>query len=297
MKISKINKDRYGYAFIAPYFICFAIFGAFAMIYTIYLSFTDFGGIGDINFIGFKNYAAILKDKFFLKSIANTFILWIISVIPQMICAVVLAVILVQSKLKGKGFFRAVFYLPNLVTMSSVAVLFRFIMDWKSGALNQILISIGIIQEPINWFSKELATQATVGFINWWMWFGYSMIIFMAGIQAISNDVIEAATVDGANGRQMLTKITLPLIKPTIIYSIITSMIGGMTLFDIPFVLTNGDGAPSGSILTMVMYLYNTAFRNYRYGYAATIGVCLFILLGIMVFISYRVMNKKNAYE
>lgn len=297
MKKTNVNKGKYGYVFIAPYFIIFSIFGAFPILYTFYLSLTNWNGIGKAKIIGFKNFATVFHDKFFFQSIGNTVLMWVISVVPQMICALVIAVVLVQSKIKAKSFFRAIFYLPNLVTCSSVAVLFSFIMDWQAGALNKMLLGMHIINSPINWFQSTIATPITVGFINWWMWFGYTMIIFMAGIQAISNDVIEAAIVDGANGIQTLCYITLPLIRPTVIYNVITSLIGGMTMFDIPFVLTNGDGSPQGSILTMVMYLYNTAFRNYHYGYAAAIGTELFIMIGIMVFIAYKIMNRKPVYD
>lgn len=297
MKKSKINKGKWGYIFTAPYFITFFIFGVFPILYTFYLSFTKYKGTGKAKFVGLDNYTRLISDKYFYTSIGNTMYMWLLCIVPQMVCALILAVLLTQSKLKGKGFFRAIFYLPNLVTMSSVAVLFIFIMDWQSGALNKILMNLHLINANVNWLQSTVATPMVVAFISWWMWFGYSMIIFMAGIQAISQDIIEAAVVDGTNKRQMLLNITLPLIRPTVLYSIITSLIGGMIMFDIPFVLTNGDGSPQGSILTMVMYLYNTAFRNYNYGYAATIGTGLFVLITIMVVIVYKVINRKPVYE
>ena len=297
-KKKSVSKNRWGYLFIAPYFIIFSIFGIFPILYTFYLSFTKWkGGVVAPEFIGLENYQRLLTDTFFFKSIGNTIYMWLLCVLPQMVCALILAVVLSQSKIKGKGFFRAIFYLPNLLTMSSVAVLFRFIMDWQAGALNKILLALNAIDSPINWFQSTSATPMTVSFINWWMWFGYSMIIFMSGIKAISDDVYEAAIVDGANKKQLLFKITLPLLRPTVIYSIITSLIGGMIMFDIPFVLTNGDGSPQGSILTMVMYLYNNAFRNYNYGYAATIGTGLFVIILIMVIIAYKFINRKPTYE
>lgn len=295
---NKINKGKYGYLFIAPYFITFLIFGLFPIIYTFYLSFTKWkGGKALPVMVGFSNYERLIHDTFFFKSIGNTIYMWLLCIVPQMIFALFLAVVLSQYRVRGKEFFRAIFYLPNLVTMASVAVLFRFIMDWQTGALNQILMNLNIIHSPVNWFQSTFATPLTVAFINWWMWFGYSMIIFMSGIKAISNDLFEAAIVDGAGKWQVFSNITLPLIRPTVLYSIITSLIGGMTLFDVPFVLTNGDGSPQGSILTMVMYLYNTAFRNYNYGYGATIGVGLFLIIMVMVAIAYKIINRKPMYE
>jgi multiple sugar transport system permease protein len=297
-KRSKINKDGTGYLFIAPYFIAFFIFSVYPLLYTIYLSFSKWGGTGKSpQFIGIDNYVRLISDPVFFESIKNTFLIWFMCIIPQMIFALLLAVILTQSKIKGKEAFRAVYFLPNLMTMASVAVLFIFIMDWKTGALNIVLMKFNIIKEPINWFMNANATRTTVAFINWWMWFGYSMIIFMSGIKSISHDVIEAAIVDGANKWQLFKSITFPLIRPSMIYSMITSLIGGMALYDVPAVLTNGDGAPQGAIRTTVIYLYNTAFKYYNFGYGAAIGVGLFVLMIIAVAITYKFINRNNLFE
>jgi multiple sugar transport system permease protein len=298
IKRKSLDKSHYGYLFIAPYFIAFFLFGIFPILYSFYLSFTKWNGsIAKPSFIKLANYERLIQDTVFFKSIGNTLIMWTVSIIPQMIFAIILAALLTNSKLKGKEAFRGIYYLPNLITMASVAVLFRFLMDWQSGALNRVLMSFHIIGSPVNWLQDVTSTRLTVSFISWWMWFGYSMIIFMAGIKAISEDVFEAATVDGASKGQCFWNITLPLLRPTMVYSIITSLIGGMTMFDVPFVLTNGDGAPQGGILTMVMYLYNTAFRNYNFGYGATIGTGLFLIILVAVILAYKLVNKNESYD
>ncbi|MDT8715523.1 sugar ABC transporter permease [Clostridium sp. 19966] len=295
---NKVNKNNYAYLFIAPYFIAFMIFGLYPILYTFYLSLTDWDGTASTpKFILFDNFKTLIRDTTFFSSIGNTAIMWIANIIPQMIFALFLAVALTNTKIKGKEFFRGIFFLPNLVTVASVAVLFRFIMDWQTGALNRILMSLKILNQPVEWLQSITATRGGVSFINWWMWFGYTMIIIIAGIKAIPDDVLEAAIVDGANKWQSFWNITLPLIRPTMLYTVITSLIGGMTMFDVPFLLTNGDGSPQGSILTMVMYQYNTAFRTYNFGYGATIGTGLFILLAVVVFIAYKMMNRKPVYD
>lgn len=297
-KKKHVDKSRFAYYFIAPYFITFLIFGVYPILYSFYLSFTKWNGMtAKPEFVNIQNYITLFHDKFFFKSISNTLIMWGLNIIPQIIFALILAVILTDEKLKGRDIFRGLYYLPNLVTMSSVAVLFSFILDWKTGALNKILVNMHIISQPVNWLQNITATRSAVAFINWWMWFGYSMIIFMAGIKSISNDVFEAARVDGASKWQTFSKVTLPLIRPTMIYTVITSLIGGLTMFDVPFVLTNGDGSPQGSITTMVIYLYNTAFKNYNYGYGATVGVGLFCLTLVSVVAAYKFLNKNPIYE
>ncbi len=282
----------YGYFFIAPFFIVLAIFSAYPMLYSLGLSFFEWDGTArPATFVGGKNFIALLSDETFRDAILNTWILWLVNVIPQMIFGLLMAIILTDEKIRAKGFFRGVFYLPNLITMSSVGALFYFIMDWQSGSLNQILMNLHIIDEPFNWLQDIFATRTSVSAILTWMWFGYTMIIFMAGIKAIPTELFEAGYVDGTTKWQSFRYITLPSIKPTMLYQIVTSLIGGMTLFDIPNVLTGGNGEPQGSILTMVMYLYNMAFKSNYFGYAATIGVGLFLIILIFVVLAFKLLK------
>ena len=298
-KLSKGDKYGYhGYAFIAPFFIVLIIFVVIPIIYSLNLSFTKWdGSIIPAKYTGLDNYKRLVHDTTFFKSIANTWIIWLANVIPQMVFGLGLAVLLSERKLRGKGLFRGVYYLPNLVTMASVGALFYFILDWQSGTLNRILMSLHIISEPINWLQDIVATRGAVAFTLWWMWFGYSMIIFMAGLKSIPDELFEAARVDGANRRQVFWHITLPMLRPIILYQVITSVIGGMTMFDVPFVLSGGEGAPQSSVLTMVMYLYNTTFKNYNFGYGATIGVGLFVMIMFFVAVAFKLINRKVANE
>ena len=248
-------------------------------------------------FVGLSNYRRLIQDKYFFMSIGNTWIMWLCGFIPQMVIALWLAVVLNDDHFKGRSIFRAIFYLPNLITMASIGALFSFILDWQTGSLNKILMSMHIISHKINWLQSPAATRGAVSFALWWIWFGYSMIIFMAGLKTISSDYYDAACVDGASKWQSFKYITLPLLQPTILYQVVTSVIGGLTLFDVPFVLSGGNGAPLYKSLTMVMYLYNTAFKNYNFGYSGAIGVGLFIMVAILVGISFKVIYKKKVYE
>ncbi len=297
MKRLKIKTEGYGYFFIAPYFITFLVLQLYPILYTFFISFTKWDGMTKMTFVGLENYNRLIRDDVFYKTIGNTWIIWIANVIPQMVLAVLLAVVLNYKKIKGSDFFKSIFYLPNLVTATSIGVLFSVILDWQTGSLNRILIAIGILKQPVNWLNSPFYTRGTTSLIQWWMWFGYSTIIFDAGIKAISNDIYEAAIVDGANRRQTFWKITLPLLRPTVLYSTITSLIGGMQIFDIPMTLTDGLGNPQQSILTMVLYLYNTSFKRNNYGYGAAISYGLFVIILIASIILFKFINRKSLYD
>lgn len=291
---NKINVERYGYIFIAPYFIVFIMFHLYPILYSFFISLNKWDGVNKMQFIGFSNYARILKDDVFYKAIFNTWAIWIFAVTGQMVLAMLLAVILNDRHLKGRDFFRAVFYLPNIVTAASIGVLFSAIFAWQTGSFNRFLIQLGIIQEPINWYMYPAFARGMNSLVLFWMWFGYSSVFFLAGLKSISEELYEAAAVDGATKWNMFWKITLPLMKPIIIYSIITSLIGGMQIFDVPFTMTDGMGSPEKTTLTMVMYLFLSAFRYNNYGYGAAVAYALFLLTVTFSLISLKLMLGKK---
>lgn len=189
------------------------------------------------------------------------------------------------------------FYLPNLVTAASIGILFGVLLDWQTGTVNKILLQLNLIEEPVNWMGSPSFAQGITSAIQWWMWFGHSTILLTAGIKAIPNEVIESAVVDGAGSVQRFFRITLPMIRPTLLYVVITSLIGGMQIFDIPMALTGGDGEPQKSLMTMVLYLYNSAFKNKNYAYGATVSYGLFAIILIFSVLFFRVLNPKEEGE
>lgn len=290
---SKVDKGRYGIYFIIPYFVIFLLFSLYPIIYTFVISLQKWDGMSlNATFVGLKNYVTLIHDPVFYQSIENTLIMWICAVIPQLVFALLLAVVFNNTKkLRGKEFFRAVIYLPNLITPTAVAVLFFFLFDWQTGAVNKILLNLHIVSAPINWFLTAGTSRGIMSLISWWMWFGYSAIIFGAGLNNISAELYESASIDGATPWQSFKSITFPLLKPTLLYVAITSLIGGMQTFDIPYVMTQGQGGPNNTTLTVVMYLYNTAFQNSNYGYGAAIGYGLFILILIVSILTFKFIN------
>ncbi len=283
-----------GYYFIAPFFIMFLLFGLFPILYTFYLSFTLSDG-WSMEFVGLENYIRLIRDDpRFFRSVKNTWIIWLLNFVPQLGSALFLAWIYTYGKIKGVPFFRAVFYFPNLVTATSVAVLFAMFLDRDSGILNQILMGLGFTDKPIYFATKPFFMQVTVASIQWWMWFGHSTIILLAGMTAIPQDYFEAARVDGVKNNQIFWRIIIPLLWPTIIYILITSVIGGLQIFDVPYLLTRPVGSPQDSMLTLVVYLYETAFRNQILGYGAAIAWAIFIIiLGVILFSVFlrKIMN------
>lgn len=191
-------------------------------------------------------------------------------------------------------FFRAAFYLPNLITATSVGLLFNLLFNGDKSVANYILAGLGVSGAPFQFFNSEAFTSGLVSYIQWWMWFGYTTVITMAGITTIDTNVYDAALVDGASKTQTYIHITLPLIKPTLVYLTITSLIGGMQLFDVPATLSNGNGDPRKAVLTASMYLYNQGFKNHNYGYAAAISTGLFVIIGILSIFSFKAMKKKG---
>jgi multiple sugar transport system permease protein len=295
------SRNKYGYLFISPFFIVFSIFGIYPIILSLYMSFTNYKGIGspfDAKWVGISQYLRLINDEYFLQAFFNTWKIWGVNIILQLSIALILAIIFsdIRLKLKGVSLFRAIFYLPNLMTVSSVALLFLFILDWQHGSLNMLLLKIGFISKPINWLGQPVTAQLSVSLIQTWLWFGHTFIIVFAGIQGISKDYFEAAMIDGANRIQTFTKVTLPLLKPIMIYVVITSLIGGLQLFEIPFLIsTNGLGGPEGSLVTMVLYLYNQAFKYHNFGYAAAVAYGLFLIILVFSVIVFRGMFKKEA--
>ncbi|OGX78727.1 ABC transporter [Exiguobacterium sp. SH31] len=288
--------DRYGYAFIAPFWVVFLTFSIYPVFLTLYYSFTNYTGSPGEEVVGFANYARLLTDTYFIEAFVNTIKIWGINFVLQIGLALALALLFsdLRLKLKGLAFFRSFFYLPNLITISSVALLFGILLDWQHGSLNMMLLKLGIISDPINWLSQPVTAQLSVSLILTWMWFGHSFIIVMAGVSGISQDFFEAAHIDGANRWQMFTNVTVPLLKPILLYIMITSLIGGLQLFDLPLLLTDGVGAPDGALNTMVLYLYNQAFKYNNYGYASAVAYGLFLITLVFSAVVFKGMFRKE---
>ena len=292
-----ISYAKWGYIFIAPFFLTFLIFSLIPLADTIRYSFYEYyrSGLRVVGptFVGLQNYVSLLHSEM-LKYAGNTFILWMIGFIPQIVIALVLAAWFTDARLKihGEQFFKVVIYMPNLIMASAFAMLF-FTMFSTSGPINNILLSLGITKAPVDFLGSVLGTRSLVGLMNFLMWFGNTTIMLMAAIMGISPELFEAAELDGCTHTQIFFRITLPLIRPILSYTLITSMIGGLQMFDVPQILTNGQGTPDRTSMTLIMFL-NSHLKSPNYGMAGALSVYLFIVSGILCFIVYRMMNNSD---
>lgn len=294
---NKISKNFYGYLFTAPFIIGFLLFSLYPLIYTFYLSFTNTTLMSDgYKLIGLDNFKSLFADKFFLQSLGNTWKIWLLNFIPQIGIAMLLAVWFTSNRLKIKfvGFWRTIYYLPNLLMPATIAVLF-FNLFSLYGPVNQFTVRAGIIGSAIDYFRSNGWTQSLVVFIQWWMWFGSTLIILMAGMTSISPSYYESAMVDGASSFQMFKSITLPLLKPILVYTLVTSLVGGMQMYDIPYMLTDGRGSPNGSIMTMNVLMYMKFSSNKGHiGAAASVGVMIFIITCICSLLIIKLLSEKD---
>lgn len=306
MKASKnkkkkmVNYSKWGYIFLAPFFLVYAVFSLIPMLSTFYYSFFEnyMSGLNTIgpNFIGLDNYVTLLTEGDLLKYIGNTMIIWILGFVPQIIVSLLLAAWFTnnQLKLKCTGFFKTVIYMPNLIMASAMSMLF-FALFSNNGPVNMLLMDAGIIAEPIHFMSSTGGARGLIAFMNFLMWFGNTTIVLMAGMMGIDPGLFEAAQVDGATSGQVFRKITLPLLKPILTYTVVTSLIGGLQLFDLPQILTNGVGGPDRTTMTLIMYLNKHLF-NKNYGMAGALSVIIFVVtagLSIVVFKSLTSQREK----
>lgn len=294
--MSRIRRRiNFGFVFILPFMIGLIVFRLLPFLYTLCISFTNWNLMtGEKNFTGLANYQRLINDANFFISMRNTVKLWAMNIFPRLGIALLCAVLFAQSSVRCKGFFKIVFYFPNLVNSATVAVLAAMIMGWQSGVVNRFLMQCEIIEKPIYWLGQVSSAQGIVAFVIWWMWFGYSTIMFTTGILNVPISYIEAAIVDGANAWQRFWKITFPLIRPTVAYVFLTTLIGGLQNFEIPRVITDGLGAPDKSLLTMVMQMHTLAFKSMQYGYGSAFAMGIFVITAFFAAISYRFINKKE---
>ena len=284
--------DLWGYLFILPFFVVFIIFSLYPIIYSFMLSFKTWDGFRPMSDAGMGNWKRLFTDENIFLSLFNTLVIWLVDFIPQIFVALLLAMIFSQMKIRGMKAFRMIYYLPNLITAASMGLLFNLLFDGRNSTFNQILVALGVGGAPYDFFDSAIFTRLISSYILWWMWFGYTTIILMAGISSIDPELYEAAYIDGAGKRQVFMKITMPLIKETMIYLTITSIIGGMQIFDVPANLTNVYGDPQKAILTSSMYIYVQAFKNFSFGYASAASVLQFIIIAVLSFTTLRFMQR-----
>ncbi|SDA27683.1 multiple sugar transport system permease protein [Ruminococcus sp. YE71] len=304
MKKKTISYAKWGYIFLIPFFVVYFIFSFLPLIQTFGYSFLDYvvgqgtvksirdPGAGDstiINngFCGFANYSAVLKsDGLFSLSFKNTVILWLVGFVPQIIVSLLLASWFtdIRLKLKAQGFFKTVIYLPNVIMASALSLLFYSLFT-QDGALDTLFGNPVLL-------TKIWGARGVVGFINFLMWYGNTTILLMAAMMGIDTSLYEAAQIDGANPSQVFWQITMPLIKPILAYVLVTSMIGGLQMYDVPYLIGGTSGNPSGVLQTLVSQIQ--LGKNSSVGRVSALSVMVFIVSAILGFITLKVMDDQS---
>ena len=304
VKRKGISYAKWGYLFIAPFFLTYAVFKLYPLFLTIYNSFFENyrSGLKQVgpNFVGFANYIKLFTPDAngtidILKYAGNTVVLWLGGAIPQIIIALLLAIFFTSYRLKIKGqqFFKTVIYMPNLIMASAFSMLFYTLFS-NVGPVNQLLMQMGVAEQPIDFFSIKITVRGLICLMNFLLWFGNTTILLMAGIMGIDQNMFEAANIDGASATQTFFKVTLPLLTPILVYTIITALIGGLQMFDVPQVLTNGMGTPNRTSTTLIMFLNNYLKTSKNYGMAGANSVIIFIVTGLLSIVVYRSLTKKD---
>lgn len=293
-KKSKIGSyNKWGYIFLIPFIVVYAIFQLVPLANTIYNSFFENyrSGLTQIgpNPVGLKNYIDIITNGKLGTYFGNTMIMWIMGFVPQILVSLLLASWFSDGRLKLKfdAFWKTVIYLPNLIMASAFSMLF-FALFSDSGPINSMLVNAGILDSTYGFFSHTGSARTLVATMNYLMWFGNTTILLMAGMMGIDQSLFEAAEVDGATSNQVFFKITLPLVRPILIYTMITSLIGGLQMFDVPQILTNGTGDPADTTMTLIMWLNRNLYSK-NYGVGGALSVYLFIITGILSLIIFKI--------
>ena len=269
------------YLYISPFFILFAITGLFPLVYTAWVSVHEWnliGGQGE--FVGFDNFAFVLSNPPFWIALRNTFSIFLISAVPQVLLALVIAAVL-DRNLRAKTFWRMGVLLPYVVAPVAVTLIFSNMFGDQYGLINNLLGTIGI--DPIGWHSEVLPSHIAIATMVNFRWTGYTALILLAGMQAIPRDYYEAAMIDGAGTLRQFFSITIPQLRPTLIFVIVTSTIGGLQIFDEPRLYDQyGQGGASAQWMTITIYLYNLGWGQLNFGRAAAVAWLLFLIIIIV---------------
>lgn len=303
-KKSAIKKrNKWPYLFCLPFLAAYGIFNLYPMLYSLRLSFFDWNGFGEKVFIGIQNYVTLFtKDPLFVKSLVNTIILMGFSTPITVLLGLGVAYLLFDIK-RGKRVYQTINFFPYITTPVAIGFIFSYLFDWQSGYINKILTAVGILDEPFFWLGSEIASKVIIIVMVVWRWLGYYMVIYLAAMTALPAEVYEAAAVDGAGRFTIFTKITVPMLKNTTRFLLITSLIGGLQMFEEPKLLFGGwaalgngqTGGPGYTALTTVWKFYNESFGlDSRLGYGSAIAYTLFVIIVAITIIGFRISRGRG---
>jgi ABC-type sugar transport system permease subunit len=289
----EVRKNWVAYLFISPFYLLFGIFGLFPLAFSLYLSFTSWPGHGPMVFRGLKNYVELFQADLFWTSLSNTVIIWVGAHIPMLLIALVLAFILNSGMVRFQHFFKTLYFTPMVTSTVAVAFVFMTLYGERFGLINYFLQAIGL--PTIDWWGGSgLWIKPAIILLFIWRWTGWNMVIYLAGLQGIDAELYDAAKVDGASQAQIFRYIALPLLKPIILFSLILSFVGGITIFDEPYLLTwmRTLGGTNYAGLTLSYYLYNEGFTRGHLGYASALAYVISAIILILSVVNMKFFGK-----
>ena len=284
------------YVFISPFLLLFAVFGVFPLLFSLWLAFQSWeptSGLGAMEFVGLENFRFALGDEWFWKALGNTFVLALLSGVPQHLVAIPLAVFIHRSFARLRDGTTGVYFLPYITSTVAIAIMFSALFSKDFGLINAALGSVlGVA--PIDWLGQAETVKPVVAFIVFWRYLGFNLVLYLAALQTIPKDLYEAASLDGASAWQQFWCITLPSLRPMILFGVTLSVIGGLQLFEEPFILTGGRGGPDQSGMTAAVYLYRMAFDFNDFGGASAMSWLLFGFVALLTWLTNRAFNPRE---
>ncbi len=280
MKSNKFyRKNIWGLIFVTPFLLVFLSFQIYPILYSFYLGFTEYSGFTNARFIGLGNFQKLFYDPVFKLAVFNTFYIWIVCFVFQLLSAFYFSGIFHYMKIKGLKIWHAIFYFPNLVSSAAIALIFLNLFSRDSGLINSLFVHLGYQGESISWMGNKWTARGIVSLMIWMQFFGVFILYISSAIAAIPSSLFESANIDGCTPFKAFLLITLPILRPIIFYILVTSLVGGLQIFEQPYLLTAGTGSPEDSLTTMIFYLYRKAFYANQMGYGASVGIILFFLI------------------
>lgn len=292
MKLRTKREKMIPYLYISPFYILFMIFGLFPILFSLVLAFSKWDGLGDIQYVGLENFQRLMEDSNFWGSVYNTLIIWGLGTFPMLFMALVFAFLINLKFVKHKEFLKTVYFLPNITSVVAITILFGLVFSNLDGLANGLLQALGF--EKVNWLGSPFWTRLIIASINMWQYMGYNMIIYLTGIIKIPEELYEAARIDGASNSQIFWKITIPQLRPIILFTVLMSTTGGLQVFSEAQVLVPTGATAEGGALTIVYYLYDLAFGQYQFGYGSAMAWFLALIIIVFSLInSYLTSEKK----
>ncbi|MCU6791093.1 sugar ABC transporter permease [Paenibacillus sp. WQ 127069] len=296
----RVGKKATPYLMVAPYFVMYIAFGLFPILFSLVISFTKWDGITDMVFVGLANYIRIFtNDSLFYESLYNTILIIVITIPVEIILGLLLAVFLKDFFRKSRNALQLINFLPYITTPVAIGIIFQILFDWKNGSVNAVLGMMGI--DTVYWLGVPWAARLVVIIMMSWTAYGYKMVLFLSGLSTIPEELYESAKIDGARWWDSFVHITIPMLRPIMLFVVITSIINGFRLFDEPQLLFQSAsqpiGGPDHAVLTVVMRYYDVAFHNFEFGYGSAIAYSLFIVISIFSIFSMKIMNRKEESQ